>query len=224
MNTLLTKVKENMNRHFYSAMIYEDLFKTLNLPHDDLSKLTKEELKEAKDLIDIENSDGENEDKNNDQPNSMGTTSTMRPLFSKFNNSTTSPNNGYSNNELNNELDLSISNYVQIGITSWSSYLNPKIGMYTDIRAYLGWIKRNTPDAHYCISNPSKLIDDKIPLPTEKPDLPDSNANLNCGAERLDKILYPWITSIYIDDKFLGNCVYFFTNFVICSDIYAEQT
>ena len=97
--------------------------------------------------------------------------------------------------------------------------------MYTDVRAYLNWIKRNTPDAHYCITDPAKQSDDKVPLPTPRPDTPDGNLNLDCGAEKLHKITYPWLVSLYANgNKFLGNCVYFYSNFVMCSDIYAEQT
>ena len=213
MNSLLTKVKENTNRHFFSAMIYEDLFKTLNLPHDDLNKLaTKEEEedeKETRDLIDGE--DSEKDDKKNaEQPNKL---TTEKPF-----------SNESSSNSIDIELDLSKNNYVQLGITSWSSYLNPEIGMYTDVRAYLGWIKRNTQDANYCLTDPLKINDDKIPLPTSKPDLPDPITNLNCGAEKLKGIDYPWLVSLFENDKFLGNCVYFYSNFIICSDIYAEQT
>lgn len=209
MNALLTKVKENTNRHFYSSMIYEDLFKTHNLPHDDLSRLAKEsreeeEEKESRDLMDGEEPDTESDN-------------AVRPSA----NSTTEP----PTDPIPDELDLTKNNYVQLGITSWSSYLNPEIGMFTDVRAYLDWIRRNTPDAHYCVIDPSKLSDDKIPLPTTRPDTPDKNLNLDCGAEKLAKITYPWLVSLYVDgNKFLGNCVYFYSNFVICSDIYAEQS
>ena len=213
MNALLTKVKENTNRHFYSSMIYEDLFKTHNLPHDDLSRLVKEgreeeDEKESRDFVDGEEPDADNEDKN----------ASTRPPDS------TVPNDPAAD-PITDELDLSKNNYVQLGITSWSSYLNPEIGMYTDVRAYLGWIRRNTQDAHYCITDPAKLNEDKIPLPTTRPDTPDANLNLDCGAEKLNKINYPWLVTLYLEsDKFLGNCVYFYSNFVICSDIYAEQS
>lgn len=221
MNALLTKVKENTNRHFYSSMIYEDLFKSHNLPRDDLSRAVgesreEEDEKESRDLVDGEEPDtAENEDKN---------LSTPRPASPGNSSSSGGISNEPSVNPLNDELDLSRNNYVQMGITSWSSYLNPQIGMYTDLRAYLGWIKRNTPDAHYCITDPSKLSDDKVPLPTTRPDTPDANLSLDCGAEKLHKITYPWLVSLYVNgNKFLGNCVYFYSNFVICSDIYAEQ-
>lgn len=218
MSTLMAKIKENTNRHFYSAMVYEDLFKALNLPHNDLSKQARDEDNnddnddEGKDLKENKESDGDELDMDNDE--------LKPPLKSSNRNDSLTMST-----DLNQyELDSTKSNYVQLGITSWSSYINPEIGMYTDLRAYIGWIKRNTQDANYCMNDPSRVIDDKIPMPP-KQEMPEKNLNLDCGAEKLNKVIYPWLVSLYFDqDKFIGNCVYFYSTFIICSDIFAEQT